>query len=355
MAGRHRKPTTSSITVAKVALTGAVIGGFGTGVAGQAHAATDAEWDRVASCESSGNWAINTGNGYQGGLQFAPSTWSGHGGGEFAPAANLATREEQIAVAERVLANQGKGAWPACGRGLSGPTSRTLADDTTPETVAELDVITIADDVAVPDGDGVASATEDIISIDVDTAAGGATFLQVGFDGGLPQSPVPADPTPPPVPAVTAPLPVPAVAAPAPVPAVAALPPGTTAPTPPVIAAAPADDPLSTPTGTAVAIAAPADGTAHLPSPDSLPPGTSAEPVGSQTNANVGYLKDLWHAIQDKQVDREDLLMALAQRSFTAPIPGDTESTAVLADGSDPTLLPVPDPTLLPVPAQAAE
>ena len=113
-----------------------------------------------------------------------------------------------------------------------------------------------------------------------------------------------------------------------------------------------------------MAIAAPADGTAHLPSPDSLPPGTSAEPVGSQTNANVGYLKDLWQAIQDKQVDREDLLMALAQRSFTAPIPGDIESTAVLADGSAPTLLadgsaptllPVPDPTLLPVPAPAAE
>ena len=78
-------------------------------------AATDGEWDQVARCESGGNWAINTGNGYQGGLQFAPSTWTSHGGGEFAPAANLATKDEQIAVAERVLASQGRGAWPVCG------------------------------------------------------------------------------------------------------------------------------------------------------------------------------------------------------------------------------------------------
>ncbi|MGB6886764.1 MAG: transglycosylase, partial [Mycobacterium sp.] len=116
----------------------------------------------------------------------------------------------------------------------------------------------------------------------------------------------------------------------------------------PVAAAAPADDPLSAPTGTAVAVAAPADGTAHLPSPENLPPGTSAVPVGSPTNANVSYLKDLWQAIRDKEVDRNDLLLALAQRSFTAPLPGDTksptESPAVLADGAMTTPAPVPAP-----------
>ena len=73
-------------------------------------------WDAVAACESGGNWAINTGNGYHGGLQFAPGTWSGHGGGEFAPTADQATREQQIIVAERVLGTQGIGAWPTCGR-----------------------------------------------------------------------------------------------------------------------------------------------------------------------------------------------------------------------------------------------
>ncbi|CAG7332656.1 transglycosylase family protein [Mycobacterium avium subsp. paratuberculosis] len=82
-------------------------------MAGQAAAATDGEWDQVARCESGGNWGINTGNGYHGGVQFSASTWAAHGGGEYAPSAELATREQQIAVAERVLATQGRGAWPA--------------------------------------------------------------------------------------------------------------------------------------------------------------------------------------------------------------------------------------------------
>ncbi|MCV7318633.1 transglycosylase family protein [Mycolicibacterium confluentis] len=126
MSGRHRKPTQSSKNVAKIAFTGAVIGGSGLALAGQAGAATDGEWDTVARCESGGNWAINTGNGYQGGLQFAPGTWKGHGGGEFAPSAHLATKDQQIAIAERVLASQGKGAWPVCGRGLSSATPRNV-------------------------------------------------------------------------------------------------------------------------------------------------------------------------------------------------------------------------------------
>ena len=187
MAGRHRKPTTSSISVAKLAVTGAVIGGGTLGIAAQAQAATDAEWDQVASCESSGNWAINTGNGYQGGLQFSPGTWSGHGGGQFAPAANMATREQQIAIAEKVLATQGRGAWPVCGRGLSGPTPRTVtsapvkapatdpadpaqapaipldgqAPSAAPEdgTAPELQVISISQDAVVPD---------DVIIVSVD-------------------------------------------------------------------------------------------------------------------------------------------------------------------------------------------
>jgi hypothetical protein len=129
MSGRHRKPTASAVSVAKIAFTGAVIGTGGLALAGQANAATDGEWDQVAKCESGGNWAINTGNGYHGGLQFSPSTWSGNGGGEFAPSAYLASKEEQIAVAERVLAGQGKGAWPSCGGPLSGPTPRNVVDE----------------------------------------------------------------------------------------------------------------------------------------------------------------------------------------------------------------------------------
>ena len=74
------------------------------------------DWDRIAACESSGRWHINTGNGYHGGLQFAPSTWRAYGGGRYAPRADLATRSEQIAVGERVARGQGLSAWPNCGR-----------------------------------------------------------------------------------------------------------------------------------------------------------------------------------------------------------------------------------------------
>ena len=64
-------------------------------------------WDRVAKCESGGNWKINTGNGYYGGLQFAAGTWKGYGGGTYASRAHQATKAEQIAIARRVLAGQG--------------------------------------------------------------------------------------------------------------------------------------------------------------------------------------------------------------------------------------------------------
>ena len=84
-----------------------------TGAAAPA-VASGSVWDSLAQCESGGNWAINTDNGFYGGLQFTPSTWAGHGGTAYAPSANLATREQQIAIAERVQASQGWGAWPAC-------------------------------------------------------------------------------------------------------------------------------------------------------------------------------------------------------------------------------------------------
>ncbi|KUI24849.1 Resuscitation-promoting factor RpfB [Mycobacterium sp. IS-1742] len=71
-------------------------------------------WDALATCESSGNWAINTGNGFYGGVQFKQSTWEAYGGLRYAPRADLATREEQIAIAEVTRAKQGWGAWPVC-------------------------------------------------------------------------------------------------------------------------------------------------------------------------------------------------------------------------------------------------
>ncbi|MGW2253703.1 transglycosylase family protein [Kitasatospora sp. NPDC001660] len=79
-----------------------------------ASAAPVSTWDAVAQCESGGNWAINTGNGFYGGLQFTSSTWAAYGGTAYAAQANQATKAQQIAVAEKVLASQGPGAWPVC-------------------------------------------------------------------------------------------------------------------------------------------------------------------------------------------------------------------------------------------------
>ena len=71
-------------------------------------------WDKLAECESGGNWQVNTGNGYYGGIQFDESTWKRQGGGRYAPRADLATREEQITIAEVTRERQGWGAWPSC-------------------------------------------------------------------------------------------------------------------------------------------------------------------------------------------------------------------------------------------------
>jgi nucleoid-associated protein YgaU len=119
--GRHRKPSTTGQTIAKTVVAGAVVGTPLTAVTtlttpGTAHAASDTVWDRVAKCESGGNWSINTGNGFKGGLQFTSSTWRGFGGTQFANSAEKATREQQIVVAEKVLSKQGWGAWPVCSR-----------------------------------------------------------------------------------------------------------------------------------------------------------------------------------------------------------------------------------------------
>ena len=97
----------------RLAIAAAVAVGTPIALAGNADAAPSSVWDRVAQCESGGNWGTNTGNGYYGGLQFSPSTWRAYGG---SGSASSASREQQIAVAERVLSAQGWGAWPVCSR-----------------------------------------------------------------------------------------------------------------------------------------------------------------------------------------------------------------------------------------------
>jgi LysM repeat protein len=88
-----------------------------------ASAAETHDWTGVADCESGGNWSINTGNGYYGGLQFSQSTWAGYGGTALAARADLATPAQQIEIAEKVLVGQGVGAWPVCGKFLTGGTT----------------------------------------------------------------------------------------------------------------------------------------------------------------------------------------------------------------------------------------
>lgn len=255
MSGRHRKPTQSNVNIAKIAFTGAVIGGGSLALAGHAAAATDDEWDRVARCESGNNWGINTGNGYHGGLQFSPSTWSSNGGGKYAPVAHQASREQQIAIAENVLATQGRGAWPVCGRGLSGPSPR--------------DVPTAPADAPVdhPDANGETVAMDN------------------------PMAPPPA------------PEPAPWWAPPAPEPA----PPAEDAP-----AVAPAG--WLPPAPEAPAPEAPAP---EAPAPEAPAPGDEAVPApegDKQQAVSVGFHQQLWQAIRAENVSGNDALAAFAQQ-----------------------------------------
>ena len=330
--GRHRKPTTSTVGVAKLAFTGAVIGGGGIALAGHAAAAPDNEWDRVAACESGGNWGINTGNGYHGGLQFSQGTWASHGGGEYASSANQATRDQQIAVAERVLASQGRGAWPVCGRGLSGATPRNVvADAPAPDPAPPAEPAAFEPPLPPPPADPPPPAPEP------------------------PAPPPPAEPAavdappPPPEPAPPAP-PVQEVAVEAPAPADAP-PPPPEPPAPPaepiqaesVAVEAPADGPQEVHQADAVAqwtvvpqAPAPADPAPALPIdpaaagsaihdlqvPPQLAPmldpakipsvDTNRLPTAPPQNLDPSYLKDLLKAIQSQSVSGNPALSSLA-------------------------------------------
>ncbi|MEU9760634.1 transglycosylase family protein [Streptomyces sp. NPDC047985] len=114
--GKHRRPSKAVrvATLAGVAGSAVAVPLMG---ATSASAASVATWDAVAQCESGGNWSINTGNGYYGGLQFSQSSWAAAGGLKYAPRADLATKAQQIATAERLLDMQGPGAWGCAAAG----------------------------------------------------------------------------------------------------------------------------------------------------------------------------------------------------------------------------------------------
>lgn len=124
----HRFPSRrlAGRLAATLGLATAVGGATVLATSGPAQAASSADWNRLAQCESGGNWSDNTGNGYYGGLQFTESTWQAYGGTAYAARPDLASSAAQMTIANRVLSAQGWSAWPACSAstGLAGtPTS----------------------------------------------------------------------------------------------------------------------------------------------------------------------------------------------------------------------------------------
>ncbi|WLQ34247.1 transglycosylase family protein [Streptomyces castrisilvae] len=128
--GRHRRPRQAPAIVVAAGVTGSAIAIPLLGAAG-AHAAEASTWDRVAECESGGMWSADLGNGSYGGLQFSPELWKAYGGESYAERADLASRSQQIAVAEKVLAAKGPQAWPSCAV-VSGLTKDSGPADTGP-------------------------------------------------------------------------------------------------------------------------------------------------------------------------------------------------------------------------------
>ncbi|MEV6262310.1 transglycosylase family protein [Streptomyces sp. NPDC051784] len=114
--GKHRRPSKAVRIATLAGVTGAAVAVPLMG-ATNASAASVETWDAVAQCESGGNWSINTGNGYYGGLQFSQSSWAAAGGTQYAARADLATKDQQIAAAEKLLDIQGPGAWSCAGAG----------------------------------------------------------------------------------------------------------------------------------------------------------------------------------------------------------------------------------------------
>ncbi|QNS05794.1 transglycosylase family protein [Streptomyces xanthii] len=111
--GRHRRPRQAPALVVAAGVAGSAIA-IPLLAASNASAATTQAWDRLAECESGGQWSLDAGNGYYGGLQFSQELWEQYGGLDFAPSADQASRSQQISVAEKVLDDQGPGAWPSC-------------------------------------------------------------------------------------------------------------------------------------------------------------------------------------------------------------------------------------------------
>ena len=135
--GRRRKPNPTKRNIGLA--TAPLVAAIPLVSASAASAAEAGPWDRLASCESGGNWHINTGNGYYGGVQFADGTWDGWGGERYASRADLATKAEQIVIAAKLVENSGWGSWPSCSSRLGlGAEERRVALDIAAELKAAM-------------------------------------------------------------------------------------------------------------------------------------------------------------------------------------------------------------------------
>ncbi|MGW6603624.1 transglycosylase family protein [Streptomyces sp. NPDC055036] len=137
--GRHRRPRQAPALIVAAGVTGSAIAIPLLGAAG-ASAADASTWDRVAECESGGIWSADLRNGYYGGLQISQETWDDFGGAEYAASADLASRSQQIAIAEKILDAQGPRAWASCAAvaGLTeGSPAPSVDPGTTPGTATE--------------------------------------------------------------------------------------------------------------------------------------------------------------------------------------------------------------------------
>jgi LysM repeat protein len=156
--GRHRRPRPTPAAVVTVATAAATGAGIAIPLLGAtvAQAADNGTWDKVAVCETGGLWSANTGNGFYGGLAITQATWDQYGGDAYAPRPDLASRAQQITVAEKILADLGPDAWPGCetGTGLADDRGTPDVDPGTPSATPTLPGMPLPTlpDVPVPTG-----------------------------------------------------------------------------------------------------------------------------------------------------------------------------------------------------------
>lgn len=170
--GRHRRPRQAPAIIVAAGVTGSAIAIPLLGAAG-AHAADASTWDRVAECESGGMWSADLGNGSYGGLQFSPEVWKSYGGEAYAERADLASRSQQIAVAEKVLDDQGPKAWPSCAV-ISGLVPDSGLPGVDPGSTPSADPAGNAEPPASADRAGEATASDDASPKVAGTPADGA-------------------------------------------------------------------------------------------------------------------------------------------------------------------------------------